>query len=367
MTQPPSPHPRPPAHHPPQQTGPASAPASRDSATTVDVAPARHTLLLAVGRCALLVGAVAVVVLGAVYAATLGPPARGEFRTGLGESAGTMVFVVGLVALAAGQAMSLHTLWITARAISARRLTVDCLVRAAHRSEWSMALSFVAAFVSFIQIIDPPPPPILASVAVLLLAAPPLDQIQAIWTYQQIRRATPAGQLHLEYRLLPPGYSDLIRLRQRAAALILVVFAGFDAILLVVTVVTETGRLLAAPAPAIVQIAAAAAAILLPLLYIPPIRRMRSAINRDAAHLPTLARAARQLTHVTRFTAALTVPVIAATLLTPAVVHLAAARPAMLAVAIGLAASPQFASLTYVHFGAPQATDLHRLQRNPHR
>jgi hypothetical protein len=352
----PSPYPRLPHHRPPQQTEPAAK---------ADVAPRRHTLLLlAVGSCALLVGAVAVVVLGTLYAATLGPPARGEIRTGLGDSSGTVMFVVGLIALAAGQVMSLHTWWIMARAISGGRLTVDCLIRAAHRSEWSMALSFVAAFVSFIQIIYPLPPPILASFAVLLLGASLLDQTQAIWTYQQIRPATPAGQLQPEYRFLPPGYSDLLRHRQRGAAMILVVFAGFGAILLVVTVVIEAGRFLDAPVAAIVQIAAAAAAVVIPILYIAPIRRMRSAINRDAAHLPTFARAPRQFTRATTMTAALAVPVIVATFLTPAVLHLAAARPAMLAVAIGLAASPQFASLTYLHFGAPQPADLRRLQRN---
>jgi hypothetical protein len=310
--------------------------------------------LLAAGHVALLTGAVALAGAAAVHAASIGPAGAGQFRAGLGDPIGTAVFIAGLAALSAGQAMSLHSLWIMVR-------SPDGLVRAAHRCEWSMALTLVPALVCLLQIISPPPPPILAPLAVLLLAAPLLDQVHAIRTYRQVGPATSPDQL------LPPGSAVLIRRRQRAAPVILTVFAAFGAILLIATVVTEAARFPAAPAVAIAHITAATAGVLVPVLYIRPVRSLRNVIDGDVVHLPALAHSARRLTRATALTAVLAVPVLVATFLAPAVAHLAAARPAMLAVAIGFAGSPHFASLIYLHFGAPQPADLRRLQRNRRR
>jgi hypothetical protein len=324
--------------------------------------------LLAAGHVVLMAGAAALAAAAAVHVASAGPPAGGEFRSGLGGPLGTAMFHAGLVALAAGQAMSLRELWPMAREIRGGRLTPGRLVRVAHRSEWSMALTLFPAVVCLLLIIDAPPPPILAPLAALLLGAPLLDQVHAIWTHRRIGAAVPpTGEPRPEHQVLPSGSGVRIRRRQGGAAVILGVFAGFGALLLVATVVTEAGRFPDAPAAATAHIAAATAAVLIPVLYIPPVRSVRGAVDGDAVHLPTLAHAARGLARATALTAALAVPVLAATLLTPAVAHLAAARPAMLAVAIGLAGSPQFASLTYLHFGAPQPSDLRRARRDGRR
>jgi hypothetical protein len=330
---------------------------TRRSTTTEPGASRRGWWLLAGGHAVLLAAAVALFGPAAVYT-TAPDPSVGHI--------GAAAFLGGLVSIAVGQAMSLHTLWTIVRALRARDLTANRLVRAAHRSEWAMALALYPALACLFQSADPLPGSIFTPVVVLLLAAPLLDQVQALWIYRQLGAATlPAATVpaHPEHRVLPPGAGALTRRRQGFAALFVLVFAVAGAILLVATLVTEADRFSTAPAAAIVHVSAAIAAAVIPALYIPAVRRMRRAIVGDAVHLPSFAQAARRLTHATVLAAGLAVPIVAALFIAPAVVELAAVRPVMLAVAIGVGGSPHFAALTYLHFGALQRADVRRLQR----
>jgi hypothetical protein len=310
-----------------------------EGSIAVDGVRARRTLwALLLGHLAILAATVPIAALLVSHAVT------DEAAVPFGGLMSVVMFTFGALALAIGQILSVRRLHALARATT-DQIDVDQVARSLRRSGWSAGLALNAIILGTQFLATAPARPLLTAGFLLLLVASLLiDQAHAGWVHRRLNEHGAVG----EYRLLPPGIGPRLRNGQPVAVFGLAAFGGIAAMLLVATTVTESQG--ATGVMMLVQIVAAAAAIAVPLVQIPAVLLVRTAIIGDFAHLPTLRRAGESFIRAGTAAALLTAFVIASTVATPAAPVVAVGRVVLLAFVLVVIAV-QLASLSSIRIG----------------
>jgi hypothetical protein len=284
-----------------------------------DSAVSRLPGLLVVGHTAVFVGILLLGVLfvaaGVDIAAAVPPgppllPAPAEAQVG---------FVVGLTGLAAAQLVAIRLVRPSGRLGSATPVDRDALARSVRCRALPIVLAPVGLLAGPRLVVRIPPPPALEPLLALLITTSLLlSAVHAAWTGRLV-----AG-LRMPHPPLPSGTGRQVRDVNRTIAAVLGVVVAISTLLLAGTAATEAGRR-AAPAVAVLQIAAAAAVALLPIAQIRAARLV--GIGVTAPCPDALQRAAALLARTATAAAPVAVLVLVTMIAAPANWGLATTRP----------------------------------------